>query len=132
MLLAALLASTLQSSPASTDTPGTVGEPRIPMRILYAGAPGTEREADWLAFLRENFVTADAVSLRDVTRDSAGAYDVVVADWSWRYLAAQGSGVLDLGEGAQGYRLRESIPTPMVMVGGLGGELEQRTKLGSL
>ncbi|MCY2961943.1 MAG: hypothetical protein NTY35_17435 [Planctomycetota bacterium] len=125
MLCTLLLALSIVQAPAATDT-------RLPLAVLYAGAPGTEREIDWLAFLRANFATVDAVSLRDLTARSAHGYDVVVADWSWRYADLDAPDVLDLGAGALGYSLSEPIPTPIVMVGGIGGEMDRKTKLRGL
>jgi len=109
-------------------------QPKIPLTILYAGAPGSAREADWLAFLRENFATAEAVSLRDLKGGVARGYDVVVADWAWRNLEAQGRADAD-GASIQGltansvFRPEDAVERPVVLVGGLDAALEAKSKL---
>jgi hypothetical protein len=107
-------------------------EARLPLAILYAGAPGTTRELDWLAFLRANFDRVESVSLRDLDAHEAQDFDVVVADWSWRSSRDAAPIPMDHGEGLRGYRLDEPIRTPIVMVGGIGGELDEKTKLRGL
>lgn len=108
--------------------------PKIPLTILYAGAPGSAREADWLTFLREHFATAEAISLRDLKGGAARGYDVVVADWAWRNLEAQGRADAD-GGAIQGvtansvFRPEDVVEQPIVLVGGLDATLESKTKL---
>lgn len=126
MLLAALAAFAVQPQAAS--------EPRIPLAVLYAGAPGSAREADWLAFLRENFATAESVSLRDLKGGAARGYDVVVADWAWRNLEAQsradadGASILGVTRNPV-FRPEDVVERPIVLIGGVDAEIELKTKL---
>lgn len=124
-----ILATALLALSAQSPAP-----PKIPLAILYAGAPGSAREADWLAYLRENFATADSVSLRDLKGGVARGYDVVVADWAWRNLEPQNRADAD-GASIQGLmripvlRPEDAIERPMVLVGGIDAEIELKTKL---
>ncbi len=112
----------------------SAAQPKIPLAILYAGAPGSAREADWLSYLRENFATAEAVSLRDLKGGVARGYDVVVADWAWRNLEPQNRADAD-GASIQGLtriqvlRPEDAIERPMLLVGGIDAEIELKTKL---
>jgi len=55
------------------------------LSILYAGAPGGEREKHFVEFLEEWFPGVQTISLEALTSKVAEPFDVVVADWMPHY-----------------------------------------------
>ena len=55
------------------------------LAILYAGAPGGEREKHFVEFLEAWFPEVQTISLEALTSKSAESFDVVVADWMPHY-----------------------------------------------
>lgn len=64
----------------------TASSRKIDLRILYAGHPGSEREADFLAFLGQNFRQVKAMDLAAVT-GKEDDFDVVVFDHDGDYFS---------------------------------------------
>src|SRR5689334_19130 len=54
----------------------------IAVKVLYAGNPGSEREADFVEFLQKNFAKVGKCALPDFTPADAIDYDVVIFDWT--------------------------------------------------
>ena len=54
---------------------------KISLRILYVGKPGSAREADFLAFLRQHFRQVKTGSLAGFNANAAGDTDVVLLDY---------------------------------------------------
>lgn len=54
---------------------------RIPMKLYYAGKPGSEREKDFVAFLREHFSDVQTGDFAAFTGQQADGFDVVLLDW---------------------------------------------------
>src|SRR5262245_10533196 len=59
--------------------------PARDLKILYAGAPGEEREERFMTFLEAWFAKVDAMPLTELDAKSAAPYDVVIADWKRQY-----------------------------------------------
>jgi len=57
----------------------------IPLTILYAGRPGTEREKEFTGFLEKHFQKVDRVALDAFTDAQAEGHDVVIFDWGTIY-----------------------------------------------
>jgi len=55
------------------------------LSILYAGAPGGEREKHFVEFLEEWFPEVHTISLEELDSKAAEPFDVVVADWKPQY-----------------------------------------------
>ena len=55
------------------------------LSILYAGAPGGERETHFVEFLEEWFPEVQTISLEALTSKAAEPFDVVIADWMPHY-----------------------------------------------
>jgi hypothetical protein len=53
----------------------------ISLRILYAGKPGSAREADFLAFLKQHFRQVDTARRAGPTAEEAVKADVILLDW---------------------------------------------------
>ena len=55
------------------------------LSILYAGAPGGEREKHFVEFLEQWFPEVHTINLEELDSKAAEAFDVVVADWKPHY-----------------------------------------------
>ncbi|MCP4456003.1 MAG: hypothetical protein GY809_31485 [Planctomycetes bacterium] len=53
---------------------------KLPLRILYAGMPGTARQKDFVSFLGKHFVAVKAVDVKTFTEAQAKDSDVVILD----------------------------------------------------
>jgi len=79
------------ASIASGQTPPTAapraagGGDATDLSILYAGAPGGEREKHFVEFLEEWFPEVHTISLEELDSKAAEPFDVVVADWKPQY-----------------------------------------------
>lgn len=51
------------------------------LRILYAGHPGSEREADFVEFLKPHFKEVGTGDLAAFTQSDAASFDVVILDY---------------------------------------------------
>ena len=56
------------------------------LRILYAGRPGSEREKDFVAFLRQHFDTVQTGNLEKFQEADTQGFDVTLLDWDWNEL----------------------------------------------
>ncbi len=63
--------------------PTAAGQVNRDLKILYAGRPGSEREKDFVAFLRQNFDTVQTGDLRTFKEADAQGFDVTLLDWDW-------------------------------------------------
>jgi Disulphide bond corrector protein DsbC len=64
----------------SASVPTT--EPLLPLKVLYAGNPGSARARDFQSFLSRHFATVGTADLRTFTPKDAGAFDVIIFDWT--------------------------------------------------
>lgn len=53
------------------------------LKILYAGRPGSEREKDFVQFLREHFDSVQTGNLETFKEADAQGFDVTLLDWNW-------------------------------------------------
>lgn len=51
------------------------------LKILYAGRPGSEREKDFVKFLREHFDTVQTGNLETFKEADTQGFDVTLLDW---------------------------------------------------
>jgi hypothetical protein len=72
-----------EEPPASQPGPATA-YPQVnrALRILYAGRPGSDREKDFVAFLRQNFDTVQTDDLREFEDADTQGFDVTLLDWN--------------------------------------------------
>jgi hypothetical protein len=70
----------LLASIAMAQEPSAMGEFGS-LRLLYAGHPGSAREADFVKFLKEYFKTVDTDDLATFKESGADGYDVVLFDY---------------------------------------------------
>jgi len=91
-------------------------------RILYAGHPGSEREGDFIQFLRRHFGTVETGDLEKFAEAQCDGFDVTILDYD--------------GEGFEAPRPRisEQFSRPLVTVGVPGGLMcsQWRLKTGYL
>lgn len=53
------------------------------LKILYAGHPGTEREKDFVGFLKKHFDVVQTGNLKTFKEADAEGFDVTLLDWDW-------------------------------------------------
>jgi len=73
------------SPPAPPAPPAAKDSDATDLSILYAGAPGGEREKHFVEFLEEWFPEVQTIDLESLTPKAAEPFDVVVADWKSQY-----------------------------------------------
>lgn len=93
------------------------------LSVLYAGDPGSPRKPAFLGFLEEWFDQVSAINLLDLDLEAAGAFDVVIADWSQRH--ADGNHRPGI---PASFLLPEDFDRPLVMIGVVAGRI-QRSKI---
>src|SRR5690242_4785182 len=65
----------------SWTAPGRAAGP-IPLKVLYAGDPKSERAKDWTSFLEGQFAEVGRASFLTLKDADTRGYDVVILDWS--------------------------------------------------
>ncbi len=108
-------------SALAADEPLDLGDYQK-LSILYAGAPGDERETAWVEFLGQHFAKVGKISLEELSNEAAAGYDVVVADWKSRYVDGE-------YQSDRGHRVRldRSFSKPVIGIGAVGAEIARRT-----
>jgi hypothetical protein len=56
------------------------------LKILYAGRPGSDREKDFVQFLREHFDSVQTGNLETFKEADTQGFDVTLLDWDWNEL----------------------------------------------
>ena len=59
----------------------TSADKKIELNILYAGHPDSEREADFVTFLSENFTKVTKADLAGLRDGALNGYDVAILDY---------------------------------------------------
>lgn len=54
---------------------------KLALKVLYAGDPKTERQKDFVAFLKDHFTTAEGGDIEKFKETDAPKYDVVILDY---------------------------------------------------
>jgi hypothetical protein len=83
-------------------------QPSRSLKILYAGHPGTEREKDFVAFLKKHFDVVQTGNLKTFTEVDAEGFDVTLLDWDWNAFEEPGP------------KISESFSRPVVALGTAG------------
>ena len=78
-LLVVLLAGTW-SRAQSPSAPAAAGVSRL--RILYAGRPGSDREKDFVVFLKKYFDVVQTGNLQTFKEVETRGFDVTLLDWN--------------------------------------------------
>jgi hypothetical protein len=87
------------------------------LKILYAGRPGSEREKDFVAFLRQNFDTVQTGNLETFQEADTQGFDVTLLDWDWNEFKGPKP------------RISESFSRPMITLGVPGGLISSQWRL---
>jgi len=87
------------------------------LKVLYAGRPGSDREKDFVAFLKEHFDTVRTGNLQTFKETDTQGFDVTLLDWD----ANEFKGPRP--------RLSESFSRPMITLGVPGGLIASQWRL---
>jgi hypothetical protein len=87
------------------------------LRILYAGRPGSDREKDFVGFLKKYFDVVQTGNLETFKEADTQGFDVTLLDWDWNDL--------------QGPRptVSESFSRPVITIGVPGGLIGRQWRL---
>jgi hypothetical protein len=124
------LAGPVQDPALPIKPQDAAGDAKLPLAVLYAGFPGTEREKDFVALLKQHFDKVESTNLGSISMKSAAPFDVVIADWKERSQHVDGKATNYLPGSA--FRLDEGFTKPIVMIGAVGGEIAPWSKIGWL
>jgi len=129
------LATAVQDPPARTQPQASpvdvaASDGKLPLGVLYAGFPGTDREKDFVALLKQHFAKVETTNLGSISMKTAAPFDVVIADWKERFKYVDGKAT-NYVEGPA-FRLDEDFTKPIVMIGAVGGEIATWSKIGWL
>jgi hypothetical protein len=122
LALAAVLAF---ASIARADEP-------FPLKVLYAGNPGSDREKDFKTFLEKHFAKAGTTDYRQFKENDAKGYDVVILDWTSIYPRDKDGKIGKMLNGLNSPKppkLTESYHRPTILIGAAGGFAAQPLQL---
>jgi hypothetical protein len=111
--------------------PVGAGEP-IPLNVLYAGNPGSDREKDFTAFLGKSFGKVGTTDYRTFKRDDANGYDVVILDWTSIYPRDDQGKMKQQFAGLNSPKppvLAKDFDRPTILIGAAGGFATQQLSL---
>jgi len=111
--------------------PAQAGE-LIPLKLLYAGNPGSDREHDFTAFLGKSFAKVGTTDYRTFKEDDANGYDVVILDWSSIYPRDNQGKIEKDFRGLNSPRppkLSSTFDRPTILIGAAGGYATMQSQL---
>jgi hypothetical protein len=122
--LAVALLAALPTSPRSyAQAPSAAPNAQVSkLRLLYAGQPGSDREKDFVGFLRKYFETVQTGNLQTFQEADTQGFDVTLLDWSVNEFKGPRP------------RLSETFSRPLITLGVPGGLIcsQWRLKTGYL
>jgi hypothetical protein len=77
--LLVILPAASRSYAQSAPGPAELGK----LRILYAGHPGSDREKDFVGFLKKYFEVVQTGNLQTFKEADTQGFDVTLLDWDW-------------------------------------------------
>jgi hypothetical protein len=114
-------------------TAASRADERFPVKVLYAGNPGSDREKDFKTFLAKQFVEVGATDYRKFKDGNAKGYDVVILDWTSIYPRDEAGKVLEKFNGLNSPDPRPTISEvydrPTILIGAAGGFVAQSLRL---
>ena len=118
LALAALLAIPLVSTGSQAQSPSAPAASEMSkLRILYAGHPGTDREKDFVGFLKMYFDVVQTGNLQTFKEADTQGFDVTLLDWDWNDIKGPKPTV------------SEGFSRPVVTIGVPGGLIGRRWRL---
>jgi hypothetical protein len=105
-----------------------VADERIPIRVLYCGNSGSEREVDFRSFLERHFTNVTVRNLNAFKEDDTKEQDVILFDWTNGY---NGKGMTDWKkwESLDAPLLSKRFSRPAILIGRAGGQVAMRLNL---
>jgi hypothetical protein len=113
-LLVVLLAGT-RSHAQSQSAPAAAEMSKL--RILYAGHPGSDREKDFVEFLKKYFDVVQTGNLETFKEADTQGFDVTLLDWDWNDIKGPKP------------KVSESFSRPVVTLGVPGGLICRQWRL---
>jgi hypothetical protein len=107
------------------------GEP-IPLQVLYAGHPGSDREKDFTSFLGKSFHRVGTTDYCTFKHEDATGYDVVILDWTSIYPRDDQGKIKRELSGLNSPRppsLSQSFDRPTILIGAAGGYATRQLSL---
>jgi hypothetical protein len=101
---------------------------RFPVRVLYCGNSGSQREADFRSFLERHFANVTTCNLNAFKEDEAKGHDVLVFDWTNGY---DGKGTIDSDKWGtlNAPLLSKKFSRPAILLGRAGCQVAMRLNL---
>ena len=102
------------------------------LKVLYAGNPGSDRERDYVGFLKGTFGRVDAVDYRTFRDETAEGHDVVILDWTSIQARDAAGRVLDdfkMNYPKPTPSLSEGYSRPTILIGGSGERAVRKLRL---
>jgi hypothetical protein len=96
----------------------------FPLKVLYAGNPGSDREKDYTSFLEKHFAKVGMTDYQKFTEDQARGYDVVIFDWTSIYPRDKDGQIKKEFNGLNSPtppKLTEQYDRPTILIGAAGG-----------
>jgi hypothetical protein len=81
VLLLVLPAGVASSSQSPSSAPAVAEGSKL--RLLYMGRPGTDREKDFVGFLKKYFDVVQTGNLQTFKEADTQGFDVTLLDWDW-------------------------------------------------
>jgi len=87
------------------------------LKILYAGRPGSDREKDFVEFLKKHFDVVRTGNLETFKETDTEGFDVTLLDWDWNEFKGPRP------------RLSEGFSRPLITLGVPGGLISSQWRL---
>lgn len=94
-------------------------EDRIPIKVLYAGHPGSDREKDFVGLLESHFTQVETTDYRAFREEQAEGHDVVIFDWS-RFCIRDKNGEVVREDRPPIPPISQEYDRPTILIGGNG------------
>lgn len=114
-----LCKATDQAGPTGVNPPSAIANPQLnrSLKILYAGRPGSDREKDFVGFLKKYFDVVQTGNLETFKEADTQGFDVTLLDWD--------SGQIN----GPKPKVSESFSRPVVTLGVPGGLICRQWRL---
>jgi hypothetical protein len=105
----------------------------FPLKVLYAGNPGSDRETDFKTFLQQHFAKVGTTDYRTFKDGDAKGFDAVILDWTSIYPRDETGKVREkfdrLNSPDPTPKLSEGYDRPTILIGAAGGFVAQTLRL---
>ena len=116
--VAALLAVLLAGTWSQAQSPSAPAASEVSkLRILYAGRPGSDREKDFVAFLKKYFEVVQTGNLQTFKEADTQGFDVTLLDWDTNEFKGPRP------------KISETFSRPMMTLGVPGGLIASQWRL---